>query len=119
MNTFPHDGVIALPNGGVMYRCNDDAAAKAQALRLGVYPHLMASLKRQTGPHSSACITYEEGAVIAVIVWQGFKEERQNGWTALMIPGISVQHHLLMEALIRAVTGATEPARCAEAIRPN
>ena len=119
MNAFPHDSVIALPDGGVMYRCNDNAAAKACALRLGMYPHLTESLRRQTGRRSSACITYEEDEVIAVIVWEGFEEERQNGWTALMLPGVSVKNHLLMEVLIRTVTGATEPALCAEAIDHN
>ena len=119
MRTFTHDSVIALPEGGVMYRCNDNAAVKACALRLGMYPHLTESLRRQTGRRSSACITYVDGAVVAVIVWEGFEEERQNGWTALMLPGVSVENHLLMELLIRTVTGATEPARCAEAIDHN
>ncbi len=119
MKTFTHDGVIALPDGGVIYRCNDDAAAKAQALRLGMYPHLMASLGRQTGRRCAACLTYDEDTVLTVIVWEGFEGEHQNGWTALMLPGVSIENHLLMEALIRAVTGATEPARLAEDWRPS
>jgi len=118
VKTFSHNGVISLPNRGVMYRCNDNATAKAHALELGMYPHLTASLNRQTGRRSSACITYDDGAVIGVIVWEGFEEEHQNGWSALMIPGVCEENHRVMEALIRAVTGAAEPARYAEVWRP-
>lgn len=119
MKTFSHDGLIALPDGGVIYRCNDDDAARAQAVRLGMYPHLMASLGRQTGRRCAACLTYDEDTVITVIVWEGFEKEHQNGWIALMLPGVSVENHLLMEAVIHAVTGATEPAGCAEFRRPS
>lgn len=83
---MPSDvNVVIFPDGTRLVRNDDDAAAKAEALRLGLLPALSAQLRQRTGKRGAAGIARDGDRLVAIIVWAGFESASDNGWITLAL----------------------------------
>jgi len=114
MNRLPVNGLFLLPNGGRIYRCNDDATAKAHAIRLGLYQHIIKNLSKQTGHRGAAGIAYDGPQLMGIVVWEGFETAQQNGWASLTISPACEENRFWLDIVVRKLINATEPARLEE-----
>lgn len=76
---------LKLPNGAVLRADHNDARARAEALRLGLLPGMMAQLNSRAGTHGVAGVARDGDKVVAVIAWAGFESPTDNGWGTLSI----------------------------------
>jgi hypothetical protein len=74
---------VIFPGGERLVRNDDEAAAKAEALRLGLLPELIVQLRSRTGQRGAAGIARDGDRIVAVVVWAGFKSASDNGWITL------------------------------------
>ena len=74
---------VIFPGGERLVRDDDEVLAKAEALRLGLLPELMAQLRSRTGQRGAAGLARDGDRLVAVVVWAGFAAESDNGWITL------------------------------------
>ena len=102
---------LIFPDGKRLVRNPDTAAAKVEALRLGLLPGIMAELRRRSGTRGAAGIARDGDRLVAVIAWEGFKHASDNGWITLTVtPACQKTANWLM-AVARTLIDATGPAR--------
>lgn len=77
--------MVLLPGGHRVVGSDDDAAVKAEALRLGLLPALSAALKKRTGQRGAAALARDGDRLVAIIAWAGFPSDADNGWASLSV----------------------------------
>jgi hypothetical protein len=80
-------GVNALrtPDGDPVVWNFDDAAAKADALRLGLLPALSKAVRKGSGSRVRVALGKDGDRLVAIIVWEGFARASENGWASLSV----------------------------------
>lgn len=96
--------VLILPSGAHVVRGDDDATAKAEALRLGLLPAVCAALRKHAGSRGAAGIARDGDRLVAVIAWDGFESAEDNGWASLSItPACEETANWLVGAVSRLI----------------
>ena len=100
--------VMVSPTGERFVTNEDDARAKAEALRLGLLPSITAALRKHEGRQRCASGLVRDGdRLVAIIAWQGFASEKDNGWISVTAtPACEKTADKLVE-LARQLTNAT------------
>jgi hypothetical protein len=107
---------MLLPGGLVVRQCNDDAAVKALAIRLGVYPQIVAGMRSGLPRPASAALCRDGDTLHAILLLSGWADPKDNGWVALSATPACEQGQVFLERFVRtAIAGST--GRTEEAIQ--
>lgn len=93
---------LTLPTGERIVSEEDDAKAKADALRLGLLPKIEASLRRYEGrSRCAAAIVHDGNRMVAIIAWRGFASAIDNGWVSVSASPPTLIAAVYLERLAR------------------
>ena len=98
--------VVVFPDGRRLVRNQDDATAKAEALRLGLFPGMVAELGKRSGQRGVAGLARDGDRIVAVIVWAGFAAASDNGWGTLSISPATEETAGWLSAVAHRIVGA-------------
>ena len=106
--------LLIFPDGTRLVRNDDEAAAKAEALRLGLLPDLSAQLRQRKGQRGAAGIARDGDRLVAIVVWAGFEAASDNGWITLTITPacektagwlVRITHNLIDASSVQFIEG--------------
>jgi len=100
--------VMVCPGGERFVIDEDNARAKAEALRLGVIEILSAELQKVTGS-GAASVTMKDGDRLVMIVsWKGFASASENGWASVSVTPANEKTAAWLVMLAHRLAQATE-----------
>ena len=109
---------MLMSGGTVLHHCDDDAEVKALAIRLGVYPQIMAGVRRNVARPASAALCRDGDALHAIVLLSGWDDPKDNGWTALSASPATPDGAALLERFVRTAISGAATTRFEEGSKP-
>lgn len=98
---------FALPRRYRVAQSIDDAAVKAEALRLGLLPKLTAELAKRAGQRCAAAVVKDGDRAVAIFAWAGFASATDNGWSSIAVSPVCRETVDWLITVARKVSGAS------------
>jgi hypothetical protein len=77
--------LLMTPEGDPVVWNQDDATAKAEALRLGLLPALSKAVRKVSGSRVGVALGRDGDRLVAIVAWEGFASASENGWASLSV----------------------------------